>query len=161
MTCSGSIRCSTRWCLLGERSSSGIRNPRKRHPATNMLIEVGRWATGREDAPEAYFEDGVRFPEADRHREIWRSLIVLDPKEDGRSIAWCGAHVEPPALCHSFASNTFRLWLYSCLTPLGCANGLFRIFSSGAVNARQRPPADNVIVEVDVGAVSSAEDAPM
>ena len=67
--------------LIGERSASGIRNPRKRPPAPNMLIEVGRWATGREDAPEADFEDGVRSPEADRHREIWSSLIVLDPKD--------------------------------------------------------------------------------
>src|SRR5215213_7418214 len=114
MPCSGSIRCSTRWCLIGERSSSGIRNLRERPPAPNMLIEVGLWAPGREDAPEAYFEDVVRFPEADRHREIWRSLIVLDPKEDGRSIAWCGAHVEPSALCHSFASKPVTTLALPC-----------------------------------------------
>src|SRR3954470_18221884 len=95
-----------------------------------MLIEVGRWATGREDAPEADFEDGVRFPEADRHWEIWRSLIVLDPKEDGRSIAWCGAHVEPSALCHSFASEPFRLCLCPSLTRLGSAEGLLRLGSA-------------------------------
>src|SRR5215213_4747638 len=125
MPCSGSIRCSTRWCLIGERSSSGIRNLRERPPAPNMLIEVGRWATGREDTPEAYFEDVVRFPEADRHREIWRSFIVLDPKEDGRSVAWCGAHVEPSALCHSLVSEPFRIWLRPSLTCLGSAEHPF------------------------------------
>src|SRR3954470_9692300 len=89
-----------------------------------MLIEVGRWATGREDAPEADFEDGVGFPEADGHREVWRSLIVLDPKEDGRSIAGCGAHVEPSACYHSFAPIGSRLWLCPALTHLGLAGCL-------------------------------------
>jgi hypothetical protein len=125
MPCFRSIRCSTRRCWIGERRSSGIRNPWKRHPATYMLIEVGRWPTGREDAPEAYFEDVVHLPEADRHREIWRSLIVLDPKEDGRSVAWCGAHVEPSALCHSSAPIGSRLWLCPAFARLGLAENPF------------------------------------
>src|SRR5215212_8444465 len=33
--------------------------------------------------------------------------------------------------------------------------------SSGAVNARQRPPADNVLIEVGMSAVARPEDAPM
>src|SRR5688572_16414906 len=117
MPCIGSIRCNTRWYLIGDGKSAGIRNLRKRHPAPNMLIEVGRWATGREDAPEANLEAGVRLPEADRHREIWSSLIGLDPKEDGRSIASCAAHVEPSACCHSSASEPVTNVAPSCPHP--------------------------------------------